>query len=202
MLSHYQFLWRVNANTEPVTTVVTIGEEIEPNKVLSHKDDVEFFKERLAPDGFVANADGNGTPFLAYASPDFDKCYLMVFFSQDAPELQSLNSFYAKSNVKLVTAKVDKASLFYYSTNDGAQYPYWKLFDAVTASGNLRGRRIVPRLLKPRGIGGTASRSPDPQCGAAAKAASGVGLPVAARMASASRVRPDHRLNAITRYAI
>jgi hypothetical protein len=151
MLSHYQFLWSVNANTEPVTTIVTIGKEIEPNKVLSYKDDVELFKERLAPDGFVANADGDGTPLLAYASPDFDKCYLMVFFSQDAPELQYLSSFYAKSNVKLATAKVDKASLFYYSTNDGAQYPYWKLFDAVAAFWKLTGKANCPPPAKAEG---------------------------------------------------
>ena len=77
MLSHYEFVWH-SGKKPPMNAVVTIGEELPPRKVFSHKDDATVFKDRLAPEGFIANPNGDGTPFLSNASPEYDKCYLMV----------------------------------------------------------------------------------------------------------------------------
>jgi hypothetical protein len=143
MLSHYEFRWHFQ-NKPMISAVVNIGKEIPPKEALSNQDDSKIFKDRLSPEAFVANAHGDGAVLLPYASPEFDKCYLMVFFSSNAPEVQYLNSFFAQSNVKLATAGVDEAFLFYYSVADPMQWLYWKKFNAVAAFWKLRDKKDCP----------------------------------------------------------
>lgn len=153
MLSHYEFVWH-SGKKPPMNAVVTIGEELPPRKVFSHKDDATVFKDRLAPEGFIANPNGDGTPFLSNASPEYDKCYLMVFFAEDAPELKYLDSFFKQSNVKLATVKIDRATLFYYSIDDPTRSPSPKDFDAVAAFLKLRNQKSCPETTKTAQVDG------------------------------------------------
>lgn len=57
------------------------------------------------------------TRFLSRSSPDTNSCYMLVFFSDNAPEVGQLNAFFAPGKVKLATVNLD-AALYYYSTND------------------------------------------------------------------------------------
>jgi hypothetical protein len=129
MLSHFELYWRGQ------NTPVIIGVQLEPKQMYYHADALESLRKSFPSAAYVANASGDGTAFLSKSSPDTNTCYMLVFFSNNAPEIGQLNTFFAPGKVKLATVKLD-AALYYYSTNDAALHS--RPFQAVAAFYDLK----------------------------------------------------------------
>lgn len=129
MLSHFELVW--HGQTQPVI----IGAQLEPKQMYYHADSLDVLRKSFPSAAYVATASGDGTRFLSRSSPDTNSCYMLVFFSDNAPEVGQLNAFFAPGKVKLATVNLD-AALYYYSTNDATLHS--KPFRAVAAFYDLK----------------------------------------------------------------
>jgi hypothetical protein len=103
-----------------------------------NNDDVSKLENVSPKPTFLANKSGDGTSLLpeSLPYPYTDRCYSMVFFSAEAPELGQLNSYFAESKVKLATINLNAAYLYYYSTNDAVLHS--RQFPAIAAFLDLK----------------------------------------------------------------
>ena len=129
MLSHFELYWHGQ------NTPVIIGTQLEAKQMYYHADALDALRKSYPSAAYVANASGDGSALLAKASPDTNSCYMLVFFSDNAPEIGQLNTFFAPGKVKLATVKLD-AALYYYSTKDATLHS--RPFRAVAAFYDLK----------------------------------------------------------------
>jgi hypothetical protein len=132
LLSHLELYWHGG------NTTVIVGQSLAPKQMFYKADALDKMKSAYPSAALVANASGDGTALLPKAAPFpyTNKCYSLVFFSDNAPELTELNSFFAPNKVKLATVRLDSATLFYYSTNDRVLHQ--RPFPAVAAFLDLK----------------------------------------------------------------
>jgi hypothetical protein len=132
LLSHLQLSWPGGDAT------VIVGQRLAPNEMFYKADDLLKMKSDHPSAALVANSSGNGTALLSKSSPFpyTNKCYSLVFFSENAPELAELNNFFAPRKLRLATVKLTSATLFYYSTNDAVLHQ--RPFPAVGAFLDLK----------------------------------------------------------------
>lgn len=129
MLSHFELYWHGQ------NTPVIIGTQLEAKQMYYHADALDTLRKSFPAAAYVANASGDGSSLLSKASPDTNSCYMLVFFSDNAPEIGQLNTFFAPGKVKLATVKLD-AALYYYSTKDATLHS--RPFHAVAAFYDLK----------------------------------------------------------------
>jgi hypothetical protein len=132
LVSHLELFWQGGSTT------VIVGQQLAPKQMYYKTDDLDKMRSTNPSASFVVNASGDGTALLPKASafPYMDKCYSLVFFSMNTPEMAELNRFYAPGKVKIATAKLDAAFLFYYATNNAVLH--WRQFPAVAAFLDLK----------------------------------------------------------------
>jgi hypothetical protein len=133
-LSYLEFYWKGGG----YSNVFIGGKALDTKEMYYHSDDMKKLEDENPKPAFTANRSGDGASFLqsSLPYPYTDKCYAMVFFSADAPELAQLNSYFAQSKVKLATINLNAAYLYYYSTNDAVLHS--KEFPAVAAFLDLK----------------------------------------------------------------
>ena len=138
LVSHIEFYWHGG------NTTVVVGQQLAPKQMYYKANDLDKLKAAYPSAGLVANASGDGTALLPKATPFpfMNKCYSMVFFSMNTPEMAQLQTFFKPGQVKLATMKLDAAYLFYYATNNSALH--WKQFPAVAAFLDLKKKECVP----------------------------------------------------------
>jgi hypothetical protein len=103
-----------------------------------NNDDVSKLENLTPRPTFFANKSGDGTSLLpnSLPYPYTDKCYSMVLFSDNVPELGQLNNYFAKSKVRLGTLNLNAAYLYYYSTSDAILHS--RQFPAIAAFLDLK----------------------------------------------------------------
>jgi hypothetical protein len=133
-LSHLEFYWKGGG----YSTVFIGGKALDAKEMYYNSDDMRKLENESPKPTFIANKSGDGASFLqsSLPYPYTDKCYAMVFFSADAPELAQLNSYFAQSKVKLATINLNAGYLYYYSTNDAVLHS--RGFPAVAAFLDLK----------------------------------------------------------------
>jgi hypothetical protein len=144
LLSHLELYWRGGSTT------IALGQQLAPQQMYYKTDDLGKLKAAYPSATLVANVSGDGTALLSQASPFpyMNKCYSMVFFSTRAPEMLELQTFFSPGNVKLATAKLGAAYLFYYATNNVALRS--KQFSAVAAFLDLKKKECsLPDAVQP-----------------------------------------------------
>ena len=141
MLSHFELYWR--GQNKPII----IGAQLEPKQMYYHADALDDLRKSFPSAAYVANASGDGTPLLPKSSADANSCYMLVFFSDNAPEIGQLNSFFAPGKVRLATVSLN-AALYYYSTNDAMLHS--RPFRAVAAFYDLKKKECSQPTAVPR----------------------------------------------------
>jgi hypothetical protein len=111
-----------------------------------HADALDGLRKSFPSAAYVANASGDGTPLLSKSSADASSCYMLVFFSDNAPEIGQLNSFFAPGKVRLATVSLN-AALYYYSTNDAMLHS--RPFRAVAAFYDLKKKEVLAADRRP-----------------------------------------------------
>jgi hypothetical protein len=134
LLSYLEFYWKGGG----YSAVIVGGKALEAKQMYYNNDDVSKLENVSPKPTFLANKSGDGTSLLpeSLPYPYTDRCYSMVFFSAEAPELGQLNSYFAEGKVKLATINLNEAYLYYYSTNDAVLHS--RQFPAIAAFLDLK----------------------------------------------------------------
>jgi hypothetical protein len=110
-LSHVELVWNDG------TTAIKIYQKVAAKEMFE-----QDTASNLPSMVFKKNKDGDGTSLLSKASTEMYKCYLMMFYTNNDPELMQINKYLSQYSSKIAIVILTKASLFYYTTDDSKMH--------------------------------------------------------------------------------
>lgn len=109
MLSHFELYW--HSQNKPII----IGAQIEPKQMYYHADALDGLRKSFPSSAYVANASGDGTPLLPKSSAAASNCYMLVFLSDNAPEIGQLNSVFPSRQSEIGNRKPKRGPILLFN---------------------------------------------------------------------------------------